>query len=206
MFKYFLPLYSVYTLTVRFLTKRYIGEYDHQTDNRYKSEMMVDNEPVLFEIIDTCPKKLSELPKDDVLTWADGFMLVYSIIDKESFAYIREAKKLILNSRPPSPGGTQGQGPCPMVVVANKADLIHLRQVSAEDGGKLAKDHNAAFLEVAASEHVSQVADAFYELCREVHTFRRRSKQSLLDRIKYGGKNSNRGDGKKKESRNPPEN
>ncbi|GFR00318.1 ras-related and estrogen-regulated growth inhibitor [Trichonephila clavata] len=185
------------TLTVRFLTKRYIGEYDHQTDNRYKNEVMVDNEPVLFEIIDTCIKSHTEFLKDEVLTWADGFMLVYSIIDKSSFAYLREAKKHILSNRPPSPGGAQGHVPCPMVVVANKADLIHLRQVSSEDGEKLAKDHDAAFLEVAASEHVDQVADAFYELCREVHTYRRRSKQSLLDRLKYGAKNS-RGEGKKK--------
>lgn len=43
-------------LIVRFLTKRYIGEYDHQTENRYKHEAMVDGEPVLFEILDTCPK------------------------------------------------------------------------------------------------------------------------------------------------------
>ncbi|GBL80558.1 Ras-related and estrogen-regulated growth inhibitor [Araneus ventricosus] len=186
-------------LTVRFLTKRYIGEYDHQTENKYKNEVMVDNEPVLFEIIDTCPKQGdNDFPKEEILQWADGFLLVYSIIDKDSFTYLREVRQLIQNSRPASPGGTQGQSPCPIVVVANKADLIHLRQVSSEDGEKLAKDNDAAFLEVAASEHVAQVAEAFHELCREVHSFRRRSKQSLLDRIKYGGKNANRSDASKK--------
>lgn len=29
-------------LVVRFLTKRYIGEYDHQSDTRYKNEVLVD--------------------------------------------------------------------------------------------------------------------------------------------------------------------
>ncbi|CAG0922412.1 unnamed protein product [Notodromas monacha] len=43
-------------LTVRFLTKRYIGEYDHQSDNRYKHEALVDAEPVIFEITDVCCK------------------------------------------------------------------------------------------------------------------------------------------------------
>jgi len=43
-------------LTVRFLTKRYIGEYDHQSDTRYKHEILVDGDPVIFEICDTCPK------------------------------------------------------------------------------------------------------------------------------------------------------
>ncbi|XP_054721429.1 ras-related and estrogen-regulated growth inhibitor-like [Uloborus diversus] len=158
---------------------------------------MVDNEPVIFEIIDTCPKTDTDFPKEELLQWADGFFLVYSIIDRDSFTYLREVRQLIHNSRPASPGGTQGQSPCPMVVVANKADLIHLRQVNPEEGEVLAKDGDASFVEVAASEHVSQVAEAFYELCREVHAYRRRSKQSLLDRIKYGGKNNKTDSGRK---------
>lgn len=32
-----------------------IGFY-HFTDMRYKNEVMVDGEPILFEILDTCPK------------------------------------------------------------------------------------------------------------------------------------------------------
>ncbi|KFM60580.1 GTP-binding protein Rit1, partial [Stegodyphus mimosarum] len=95
---------------------------------------MVDNEPVIFEIIDTCPRTDTDFPKEETLQWADGFMLVYSIIDRDSFTYLREVRQLIQSSRPASPGGTQGQSPCPTVVVANKADLIHLRQVSTEEG------------------------------------------------------------------------
>lgn len=41
-------------LTVRFLTKRYIGEYDHQADKVHKHEILVDTEAVLVEIWDTC--------------------------------------------------------------------------------------------------------------------------------------------------------
>ncbi|VVC94279.1 unnamed protein product [Leptidea sinapis] len=44
-------------LTVRFLTKRYIGEYDHQQESKYKHETLLDGEPILFEILDTCPKR-----------------------------------------------------------------------------------------------------------------------------------------------------
>lgn len=54
--KWFWLFNLIAALIVRFLTKRYIGEYDHQTKNRYKHEAMVDGEPVLFEILDTCPK------------------------------------------------------------------------------------------------------------------------------------------------------
>ncbi|GIY75796.1 ras-related and estrogen-regulated growth inhibitor [Caerostris extrusa] len=138
----------VKALTVRFLTKRYIGEYDHQTDSRYKNEVMVDGEPVIFEIIDTCPKSDRDFPKEEIIQWADAFVLAYSIIDKGSFAYVREVRQMIENSRPSSPGGNQGHPAIPTVIMANKADLIHLRQVTAEEGFRFAKDHESSLLKL----------------------------------------------------------
>lgn len=196
-------------LVVRFLTKRYIGEYDHQTENRYKSEMMVDGEPVLFEILDTCPRSEDELPRDEILQWADGFMLVYSIVDRASFRYLGQLRRHLNNTLPnlqraslsggsgaataggaPPQQPTQAQqasGPAPVCIVANKADLIHLRQVSTEEGEILAKDADDGFVELTASEQVHQVAQAFADLCRDVYAHRRRSKQSLLDRVFFAG-------------------
>jgi len=50
-------------------------------------------------------------------------------------------------------------------------------------GEILAKDYECWFNEVAAAEQVSQVAEAFQEICREILTSRRKNKQSLLDRM-----------------------
>lgn len=162
-------------LTVRFLTRRYIGEYDHQADTRYKHEVLVDSEPILFEILDLCPKSEDELPSTDTLHWADGFLLVYSITDRQSFNYVRKVKEAL---------------ECfdtPITLVGNKGDMVHLRQVSTDEGEILAKDFECWFSEVAAAEQVTQVAEAFHELCREVLAMRRKNKQSLLDRM-LGGK------------------
>lgn len=157
-------------LTVRFLTKRYIGEYDHQQDSKYKHEALLDGEPILFEILDTCPKSLDELPGNEIAQWADGLFLVYSITDRESFNYVRRAKQSL-------------QPEIPLALVGNKADMVHLRQVSPEEGEILAKDFECSFAEVAAAEQVNQVGEVFHELCREVLTHRRRAKHSLLDRM-----------------------
>uniref|UniRef100_A0A8D8W2L9 small monomeric GTPase n=1 Tax=Cacopsylla melanoneura TaxID=428564 RepID=A0A8D8W2L9_9HEMI len=78
-------------LIVRFLTRRYIGEYDHQSDSRYKGEVLVDGDTVLFEILDTCPKSIEELPSRDTIHWADGILLVYAITDRESFTMYDES-------------------------------------------------------------------------------------------------------------------
>eukprot|EP00092_Neocalanus_flemingeri_P001390 GFUD01001483.1.p1 GENE.GFUD01001483.1~~GFUD01001483.1.p1 ORF type:complete len:224 (+),score=32.93 GFUD01001483.1:546-1217(+) len=164
-------------LTVRFLTKRYIGEYDHQSETRYKHEILVDGEPVIFEMCDTCPKNLDDLPTSETLTWADGFVLVYSITDRASFNYVKQVWQHIQDVR-----GTHGKE-VPMVLLGNKGDMVHLRQVSSEEGEILAKDFDCNFGEVAAADQVDEVAEAFHELCRDVHVSRRKNKTSLLDRV-----------------------
>ncbi|XP_025422174.1 ras-related and estrogen-regulated growth inhibitor isoform X2 [Sipha flava] len=156
-------------LTVRFLTKRYIGEYDHQAETRYKHEVMVDGEPILFE-------NDEEMPLTDVYNWADALVLVFAITDRRSFNYVRRVKQTMLDNFE-----------MPVALVANKADMVHLRQVSTEEGEILAKDFECCFTEVAAAEQVGQVAEVFLEVCREVLSVRRKNKQSLLDRM-LGGK------------------
>lgn len=61
-----------------------------------------------------------ELPPSESLSWADGCLLVYAITDRRSFNYVRRAR--------------QGLGELPAVLVGNKADMVHLRQVSTEEG------------------------------------------------------------------------
>lgn len=109
----------------------------------------------------------------DAIQWADGILLVYSITDRQSFNYIKRAKIEIPSDIPVS-------------LVGNKVDMIHLRQVSAEEGDILAKDFDCKFSELSAAENVVQVADVFHELSRDVLNARRKSKQSLLDRMLGG--------------------
>lgn len=47
----------------------------------------------------------------------------------------------------------------------------------------MAKDFECYFVEVAAAEQVTQILEAFNELCREVLALRRRVKHSLLNRM-----------------------
>lgn len=73
--------------------------------------------------------------------------------------------------------------------VSISIQFFFLRQVSQEEGEILAKDFECSFSEVAAAEQVAQIGEVFHELCREVLAVRRKSKQSLLDRM-LGGKSA----------------
>ncbi|KAJ9597041.1 hypothetical protein L9F63_027070 [Diploptera punctata] len=109
-------------------------------------------------------------PTGETIHWADGFLLVYAITDRRSFNFVRRVKQMLCCDTP-------------LALVGNKGDMVHLRQVSTEEGEILAKDYECWFSEVAAAEQVTQVAEAFHELCREVLSVRRKNKQSLLDRM-----------------------
>lgn len=116
----------------------------------------------------------------DAIQWADGILLVYSITDRQSFNYIKRAKIEI-------------QSDIQVWLVGNKVDMVHLRQVSADEGDILAKDFECKFNELSAAEHITQVGDVFHDLCREVLLARRKSKQSLLDRMLGGTRAYSRG-------------
>nr|CAD7443129.1 unnamed protein product [Timema bartmani] len=89
-------------------------------ENRYKHEVLVDGEPVLFEISDSCPKTEEDLPSSETLNWADGLLLVYAITDRRSFNYVRRVKQMLCCD-------------VPLALVGNKGDMVHLRQVSTEE-------------------------------------------------------------------------
>lgn len=68
--------------------------------------------------------------------------------------------------------------------------MVHLRQVNTEEGLILAKEFECGFSEVTAAEQVGPVALVFQDLCRAVLSARRKSKQSLLERM-LGTRSSN---------------
>lgn len=116
---------------------------------------------------------------DSIQQWADGIMLVYSITDRESFNFIRKAKADLPDTI--------------VVLVGNKVDMVHLRQISIDEGEILAKDFECKFTEVSAAEHVEKTADCFHDLCQEILANKRKSKQSLLDRMMLGARVYSRG-------------
>ncbi|XP_069135770.1 ras-related and estrogen-regulated growth inhibitor-like [Argopecten irradians] len=161
-------------LSVRFLTKRFIGEYDQTIESKYKYTTVVDTESITFEILDTISNREDCGARDDVLRWGDGFMLVYSVVSRKSFDALQEVKRKIEEAKKGSPA--------PILMVGNKCDLAHMRQVTKDEGEKLALEFGCTFVEVSASEDVSLVTEAFHALCREVIEFKRRSR-TFLDRV-----------------------
>uniref|UniRef100_A0A3Q3N127 small monomeric GTPase n=1 Tax=Labrus bergylta TaxID=56723 RepID=A0A3Q3N127_9LABR len=151
-------------LVVRFLTRRFIGDYERNAGNLYSREVQVDSEQVTIQVQDTPGVEVRfyncvSLP-DHVacsIQWADAVVLVYSVTDRRSFDLIEQLHQLVVRA-----GGTNMP---PVILLANKSDLLHLRRVDSQQGPLLAGTLGCSFYEVSASEDYSQVHHAFHRLC-----------------------------------------
>ncbi|XP_053168933.1 ras-like protein family member 11A isoform X1 [Hemicordylus capensis] len=154
-------------MIVRYLTRRFIGDYEPNTGNLYSRLVPVEGDQIFLQIQDTpgCIEVQEDIAQMlDSLTrclkWADGFLLVYSITDYHSYQSIRPLYQHIRKIRPDSK--------IPLVIVGNKGDLTHSRQVATSDGLQLANELGSVFLEISTSDSYQGVCDVFQYLCKEV--------------------------------------
>lgn len=146
-------------LTVRYLTRRFIGEYRSNTDLLYRQTVTVNNTPLEVEIVDVSGEtRDSSFPLEQV-QWADACVVVYSITDKQSFQYALEALENFQKLRPGSA--------VPVTLLANKADLEHLREVEEVEGRTAAIQNGCQFYEVSVAENSADLYQAFEVLVNE---------------------------------------
>ncbi|XP_078582906.1 ras-related and estrogen-regulated growth inhibitor-like protein [Branchiostoma floridae x Branchiostoma japonicum] len=194
-------------LTVRFLTRRYIGEYQSDTDIVYRHQTMIDGEQTNIEILDVSTGKGGDsLLTDKQIRWADGFVIVYSICDRGSFNRLRDLIRDIRDIRASENNHHHGHreqyNHYSMVIIGNKSDLEHRRTVSTEEGKALAATLECPFAEVSAADSYHDVAKPVQGLLRTVHDTKvmlkkRRNSQKFVNVAKaltgmFGGRKTTR--------------
>lgn len=87
----------------------------------------------------------------------DAFLLVYSVTDPASFENVGFFYSSILR--------VKNRSFCPMILVANKCDLVHMRKVTKEQGHMLSNFLRVPYIETSAKNCVN-VDLAFHEAVR----------------------------------------
>jgi len=130
-------------ITIRFVSDRFVTEYDPTVEDAYKKEHQVDGKDVTVEIIDTAgQEEYSSGLQDKFIRGGEGFILMYSVTSKASLLRVKEIQKKIL--------WTKDSDEVAMILVGNKSDLMKERQVSPQEGKELAKEFRCPFLETSA--------------------------------------------------------
>ena len=107
-------------------------------------------------VLDTAGQEEFSAMREQYMRKGDGFLLVYSVTDKQSYENVMFFYTQILR--------VKDKDACPMLLVANKVDLVHLRKVTEEQGRELAHQLGIPYIETSAKDPPLNVDAAFHEV------------------------------------------
>ncbi len=133
----------------------------------------------MLEVLDTAGQEEYIALRDQWIRDGEGFVLVYSISSRSSFAriqrfhsQIQRVKETAMAGSPTYPGSPLSAtapvlGQAPVMLVGNKCDRVTEREVSTQEGQALAKDLGCDFVEASAKNCVN-VEKAFFDVVRQL--------------------------------------
>merc|ERR1711892_519550 len=152
---------------VRYLTRRFIGDYSSSISNTYPHNASLDNMVVPLVVWDTLSidsqdrVTMCEL-LDKVVFWSDVIIIIYAVTDMGSYNTANLAHKYVQNCLNQKMDFSRYQ--VPVILVGNKNDLWHDREVVTD---KACQEAEAAgytnFFEITTRESLDQVRVVFNE-------------------------------------------
>ncbi|KAH3724155.1 hypothetical protein DPMN_049965 [Dreissena polymorpha] len=156
-------------LTVRYLTKRFIGDYNSETEMLYSHSTCIEGKHLTLHIIDT----LGQMTADDIsqhqVLWADCVIIVFAITMATSFQVARTLVEYVHT--------ISTNRSIPVALVANKSDMIERKTVSDTEISRLCAEYNLLFFETSASEGRTSMNQVFVTLAQRVrHILKKKEK------------------------------
>jgi len=128
-------------LAVQFTLNCFIETYDPTIEDAYRKQLLVDDKMCFVEVIDTAGQEEYATLRDQWIREGQGFVLVYSIASRVSFERIeifRQSMNRIKRGQPV------------FLLVGNKSDKATEREVSYDEGSRLAERFGCDFMETSA--------------------------------------------------------
>lgn len=147
-------------LLLQFTDKRFQPVHDLTIGVEFGARMVtIDNRQIKLQIWDTAGQESFRSITRSYYRGAAGALLVYDITRRETFnhlaRWLEEARQ-------------NANGSMVIMLVGNKGDLDHKRQVSKEEGEKFAKENGLIFLETSAKT-AANVEEAFINTATKIY-------------------------------------
>jgi len=149
-------------LALQFTMSRFMESYDPTLEDVYMKQLAVDERLCRVEVIDTAGQQEYSALQDQWVREGQGFILVYSVTSRSSFSRLEDFHQTMLRIKRSTPV---------FIVVGNKSDQPS-REVSQEEGLRLAQKFGCQFMETSAKTSMN-VEKLFTYLVRSL-------RQSLL--------------------------
>ena len=144
-------------MTFRFINNKFPTEHDTTIEDAYSIPAKIDDIQCQLEILDTAGQDDYQTMLDTWINSADGFILVYSIDNKESFESTKTRYDRIMKLKVDQKVA--------ITVVGNKCDLEENRQVTREEVETYCNDNKISFLEASALKTIN-IKEAFLSVAR----------------------------------------
>lgn len=158
-------------LSIRYVCQDFTTTYNPTIEENYQTDIEVDGSPVKVEVIDTAGNDVFRRMRDQYIKNGDGFLLVYSITDRWSSHSLTAFREQILAAKRQK---DKIIPEIPLVLVGNKCDLEGEREVSYQDGKRMAANFSCPFFETSAKNDIS-VDEVFTNLTRQMKVSRENS-------------------------------
>ncbi|KAM9327869.1 ras-related protein ralB-A [Pholidichthys leucotaenia] len=146
-------------LTLQFMYDEFVEDYEPTKADSYRKKVVLDGEEVQIDILDTAGQEDYAAIRDNYFRSGEGFLLVFSITEHESFSATSEFREQILR--------VKEEENIPLLLVGNKSDLEDRRQVSADEATAKANEWGVQYVETSAKTRAN-VDKVFFDLMREV--------------------------------------
>ncbi|XP_053724256.1 ras-related protein ralB-B-like [Synchiropus splendidus] len=146
-------------LTLQFMYDEFVEDYEPTKADSYRKKVVLDGEDVQIDILDTAGQEDYAAIRDNYFRSGEGFLLVFSITEHESFSATAEFREQILR--------VKEEDNIPLLLVGNKSDLEERRKVSGDDAAARAGEWGVQYVETSAKTRAN-VDKVFFDLMREV--------------------------------------
>ncbi|KAM9820682.1 ras-related protein ralB-A-like [Neosynchiropus ocellatus] len=146
-------------LTLQFMYDEFVEDYEPTKADSYRKKVVLDGEDVQIDILDTAGQEDYAAIRDNYFRSGEGFLLVFSITEHESFSATAEFREQILR--------VKEEDNIPLLLVGNKSDLEERRKVSGDEAAARAGEWGVQYVETSAKTRAN-VDKVFFDLMREV--------------------------------------
>ena len=134
---------------------QFVEDYEPTKADSYRKKVMFQGHECQIDILDTAGQEDYAVIRDNYFRSGEGFLCVFSVVDRETFAATSEFREHILR--------VKTDDHIPFILVGNKVDLEDRREVNSDEAQGLASSWGAAYLETSAKTKYN-VDKVYYDL------------------------------------------
>eukprot|EP00037_Helgoeca_nana_P006072 m.56338 g.56338 ORF g.56338 m.56338 type:complete len:211 (-) comp16962_c0_seq1:287-919(-) len=151
-------------LTMQFMYSEFVEDYEPTKADSYRKKLVLagDTYESAIDILDTAGQEDYAAIRDNYFRTGEGFVITFSLTDRQSFEYTAELHDQILRVH------EEGR---PMILVGNKSDLEHIREIQRAEAEERAKEWGIPYLETSAKTR-ENVDDVFLDLTGAIVTLK----------------------------------